>query len=110
MPVEAVIIAGMIICGASFSLHWMAVTGNLGVYRRVTEFRAYILTIVGTFALLVTLNGDLGLGLARTVREAAFAAATIVSSTGFSTADFTRWGAAAQVILLLVMSMYLAKK
>ncbi len=101
--VEIVLIIGMLVCGASFSWHWQAVRGNPGVYLRVSEFRVYLALFVGATALLFAVNSELGDSAGRTLRDAAFNVATVLTSTGFGTADYTEWGPPAQVLLLLIM-------
>lgn len=103
VAVELVLIVGMFACGASFAWHWQAVRGDRRVYLRSSEFRFYCLVFVSVALALVALTGDLGVGMGQRVRDAAFNAATIVTSTGFGTADFTTWAPAAQVLLLLFM-------
>lgn len=105
VAIEIVIVAAMIIGGASFTLHYRAVQGDLGVYRRVSEARLYLQVLVGAtalFTVLLVIDG-IGDGVGDAFRSAAFNAATIVSSCGFATDDFTTWGSAAQFLLLVLM-------
>ncbi|MCP3938435.1 MAG: TrkH family potassium uptake protein [Actinomycetia bacterium] len=103
VTVEIVLILGMIYCGGSFALHWQAIRGDWTVYHRVSEFRIYIAMIVILIPVATVLNHDLDVGLGRRALDAAFNIATVVTSTGFGTADFTLWGPASQVLLLLLM-------
>lgn len=105
VAIEVVIIIAMIIGGASFTLHYRAVQGDLGVYRRVSEARLYLQVLVGATALLTVLLLVDGVedGVGGALRSAAFNAATIVSSCGFGTDDFTTWGSSAQFLLLVLM-------
>ena len=99
---EFIIIAGMIFCGANFSLHWYAFKSGPKVYHRVSELRWYLGLIVGSTFILIWLNyGNLSLG--RNVRESFFYAASLGTSTGFGTSDFTVWAPAAQIVLLTLM-------
>ena len=101
--VELILIIGMFICGASFSWHWQAFRGDLGVYWRVSEFRLYAAMVVAAIAGVFVLNLDLGMSASRTLRDAAFNVVSVITSSGFGTSDFTMWGPAAQVLLLLLM-------
>ncbi len=103
VAVEMVLTVGMFVCGASFAWHWQAVRGNPGVYARSSEFRLYVMAFAVVIAGLVVFTADLDVTSGQRARDAVFNAATIVTSTGFGTADFTLWAPAAQVLLLLFM-------
>ncbi len=110
--VEGVLIVGMIIGGASFTLHWNAIRGDLGVYRRTGEFHTYIKVLAGAMAALVLLLwifDDLPFDTA--FRAGVFNATTLGTSTGFGNAteagspgDFLGWMAATHVVLLFLMA------
>lgn len=105
VAVEVVLIIAMVIGGASFTLHYRALRGEIGVYRRVGEARLYGVVLLGATGLLtiLLLVDDVADGVADAFRQAAFNAATIVSSCGFGTSDFTSWGSAAQFLLVILM-------
>jgi len=52
---------------------------------------------------VAALNVELDVDHARRALDAAFNVTTVITSTGFGTADFTLWGPASQVLLLLLM-------
>lgn len=101
--IEIILIIGMVYCGGSFALHWQAVKGDWSVYHRVSEARIYFAIGVIAVPVFFLLNLDLDVSHARRALDASFNVATVVTSTGFGTADFTLWGPAAQVLLLLLM-------
>jgi len=101
--VEGLLVVGMLYCGANFALHWKAVQGDWGVYRRISEFRLYLGLFVGLVAMITWVNRSQLTGLSTNLRQSVFNVTTLLTSTGFGTSDFTRWGPAAQVVLLLVM-------
>ena len=100
--VEVVLILGMLYCGANFSIHWHAVTGGIGAYRRVSEIRWYLWLIFSAFGLLIWVNAG-ELGWLQNIRESLFYAVSLGTSTGFGTSDYIAWMPAAQVILLVLM-------
>jgi trk system potassium uptake protein TrkH len=71
---------------------------------RDEEFRLYAAVLaVGSILLLIeVLAGDLASG-EEAVREAVFQAVSIMTTTGFATADYTEWSALAAMTLLLLM-------
>lgn len=67
------------------------------------EVRTFILIVVAAIA-LVTLNvQDMYPSVAEALRHAAFTVASLISTTGFSTADFNLWPSLAKTVLVLVM-------
>ena len=54
---------------------------------------------------ILVLEGDYGATWGRALRDSAFAVSSIITTTGFITADFDRWDAAAQITLILLMFM-----
>jgi trk system potassium uptake protein TrkH len=104
VAVELVLVVVMLFSAASFTLHWQALTGRPRVYLQSPLFRFYI----GVFAVFVTLVTLLlwaqqGLTFGRALRDATFNVASLLTSTGFGTADFARWVPGAQVLLLALM-------
>ncbi len=111
--VEAVMIAAMLVGGASFTLHWRALSGNPRAYGRSSEFRTYLMVIAaaGLFASLLNWANDLS-DLPNSIRNGIFNAATLGTSTGFGNAsganpggDFAGWAPGAQALLLPLMVM-----
>ncbi|WP_419908796.1 TrkH family potassium uptake protein [Candidatus Poriferisodalis sp.] len=102
VAVELVLIAGMITCGASFSIHWHLITRTRSQRRSYSELRWYLGLIGGAAVALLVLNsGKLGFG--DNVREAAFYAASLGSNTGYGLTDYAHeqlWTPSAQLVLL----------
>ncbi len=98
----ALMIAGMITCGASFSIHWHLITRTPSQRRGYSELRWYLGLIGGAaIALLVLNSGKLSLG--DNLREAAFYAASLGSNTGYGLTDYAHeqfWTPSAQLVLL----------
>ena len=103
--IDYVIILFMFAAGANFSLHYHAFSGKLSGYFRSGEFRAYAaITVLATLAVGAFLTADSFYhGPLETLRKAAFQVVSVITTTGFATADFEGWPYAAQVALLLLM-------
>ena len=110
---ETVVIVGMLVGGASFTLHWRAITGNPRAYGQSSEFRLYISAILVAAAAIAALNwlNDIS-GIANSIRNGVFNAVTMGTSTGFANAsganpggDFAAWTPGAQALLLPLMVM-----
>jgi trk system potassium uptake protein TrkH len=102
--IETVIIAFMFLAGTNFSLHYRALWGRSSAYWRDSEFKFYT-TVIGFASFLVTLNlfwnqyGSLFLSL----RHAVFQVVSLVSTTGFISADFSQWPSFSRGILFVLM-------
>lgn len=103
--VETVIIVFMFLAGANFALHYRFLTGALGAHRRDPEFRGYLffwlISALAVAALIVRRPEFETPGAA--VRAAFFQVTSILTTTGFTTADFDRWPDAVRFLLLILM-------
>lgn len=102
--VEAAFIVLMLYGATNFTLHWRFVTGQRDAYLRSSMFRYYLKVFVGfTATITFLLWWRDGFAPARALRDAAFNVTTLLTSTGFGTADYVQWGAAVQLLLLALM-------
>ncbi len=101
---DGVVTVFMILAGTNFALHYQALTGNLRAFYRNNEFRFYGLTLAGA-VLLVTLilRVETYETLAKAFRYAAFQVTSLMTTTGYTTADFETWPSFAQYILVILM-------
>lgn len=99
---EWICILFMLLASVNFALHYRLMTGKVGEVFKDTELRTFI-GIVVFFVLAVTMveRTDLG-GFSTSLRHSAFQVASIVSTTGFMTADYACWRPAAQMFLFLL--------
>jgi len=103
--IEVVIIIFMLLAGTNFALHYRALRGDLLGYLRNFEFRGYVFiwaAACGLLAVLILFSGrydDLG----HAVRTAFFQGTSIMTTTGFTTADFDTWPNAARLLLVVLM-------
>lgn len=104
--VDTIIIVFMFLAGVNFSLHYHALTGKPGRYFRDPEFRFYLFFLLGA-SLFITFNiwFDSALPFSRCLRDAAFTATSIMTTTGFCTADFDQWPNASRLLLVVMMFM-----
>jgi trk system potassium uptake protein TrkH len=101
---DAVIIIFMVIAGINFSLHYRLISDGPGVYWKDPECRVFLFIIAGLTA-LVTLNiyGNVYDSLLSSFRYAAFQVSSIITTTGFASADFEIWPSLSHTILLVAM-------
>ncbi len=98
---DTVFIVFMLLAGINFSLHYRLLRGDWKVFWQDSECRVFLL-LVAMLTALVTWNvhGSVYASLAEAFRQAAFQVSSIITTTGFATADFDRWPALSQQILL----------
>ena len=101
---DFVIVIFMLLAGINFSLHYKLLTGDLKIFGKDSECRVFMI-IVGAFILLVTLDiyGDVYESLFQAFRFAAFQISSIITTTGFVSADYGKWPDFSQLILLVCM-------
>ncbi|NLN97042.1 MAG: TrkH family potassium uptake protein [Eubacteriaceae bacterium] len=101
--IEYVLGIAMLLFGINFNLYFMILIRKWKDAVKSEELRAY-LSIVAVSVTLIVLNllpsYD---SLRKCIRDAFFAVSTVITTTGFSTADYGSWPAFSQVILLLLM-------
>jgi len=101
---DAVIIFFMLLAGINFSLHYQMLRGKPLVFWKDSECRFFLgivllLTIIVSFNVYGTVYNEIGQAL----RYGAFQVVSIVTTTGYATADYEKWPAMSQLILLLCM-------
>jgi trk system potassium uptake protein TrkH len=98
----------MLIAGTNFALHYRMMTGWGRAWFGDVEWRVYagVALVAALFCFVaLVLSDDGGGGLWSSFRAAFFNVTAIISTTGFTTADFGAWPVVTQVILLGLMFM-----
>ena len=102
--VQWVITAFMMGAGINFILYYRLLMGEFRLIRQNTEVKAYIgIFVVATLVIALSLNRGFYGSFGESVRYAGFQAASILTTTGYATADFATWPALAQGILFALM-------
>jgi len=95
-----IVVVFMVLAGTSFALHYRA-TRTPQVYWRSTEFRVYLgVTVVAATVMIV---GTWGGSVHDTIRDAVFTSASMITTTGYGTADFGLWKPALQIMIVGLM-------
>jgi trk system potassium uptake protein len=103
--VELVLIALMVAGGLNFTLHFrLIVLRQWRVFVRDSEVRLYLgLLTAATLLVAISLSSSLGAGWWHSLRLSAFQVVSIMTATGFSSADFDTWTEFARFALLALM-------
>lgn len=100
--IDMVVTVFMLLSGINFALHYQALTGNLKSFYRNSELRFFIGTFaVGTILVAWSIWWEDLFNLGQSLRYAAFQVASILTTTGYATADFEQWPSLAKIILVL---------
>lgn len=104
VAVEIIITLFMFICGANFALYYGAFKGNIKGIFKDEEFRLYT-GVVLVSIVLITLNIYINVykDLGESLRKSSFQVVTIITTTGYATADFNQWPSFSKMILLILM-------
>jgi len=99
-----VLVVFMVIAGANFALHYRLLRRRLNPLRD-EELRVYlgILLVVSLILLLELLRAGLYAFGEEAVRQSAFQVASMMTTTGYGSADFAQWTVLTSFLLIAVM-------
>lgn len=102
--VEWIIAIFMMIFGVNFTLYYQVIKGNVKNALRNEELKYYVLIIVVAIAFITINIWDIyGGNFVEAVRASTFQVSSIVTSTGFATADFNLWPTMSKMIIMFLM-------
>ena len=93
----------MFLFGINFSCFYLLLLGKLRSVLKDEELRLYVGLAVACVIGLVLSIRPLYETLGETIRHASFQVSTIMTTTGYTTADYDAWPAIAKCILMLLM-------
>lgn len=102
--VDIIITVFMFLAGINFALHFCALRGKFSHFARSSEFRFYC-TIAGVSIFIITLYlvSSGYSSLSGSLRYASFQVVSIMTTTGFATADYEVWPVVTQMLLVNLM-------
>jgi len=103
-PIVWIIIVFMFVSGVNFGVLFQAQRREWKDALRSEELRWYTIITVGAVALIaVDLVLKTGLGVYQSISQSAFQVVTLMTTTGYATADFDLWPYFSKLVLILVM-------
>ena len=101
---DTIFIFFMILAGINFTLHYQLLRGRPLAFWRDSECRFYLGLLLLLIA-VVSFNtyGTVYETIGGSIRYSAFQVVSIITTTGFATADYLQWPAMSQLILLVCM-------
>jgi trk system potassium uptake protein TrkH len=101
--IDWVVIFFMLVAGTNFSLHYRFLKGDFRVYFRNTEFR-FFMTLIALAVVVILTDTALRYGnMDRAFRDTFFQVTSILTTTGYGTADYERWSFTSQFVLFVLM-------
>lgn len=101
-----IIIVFMLVAGLNFTLHYQALNGHPEAYLKSSECRLYLgIFVMSTVFIAWNIYGVNYDKVSDSVAESAFQTASIMTTTGFVSADWEKWPWACQWLLLCLMFM-----
>ncbi len=102
VAVEIVCTVFMFFAGVNFSLYFYVFTGKFSEIRKNSEFKAYVsIFLIIILCITLTLIPHYH-SILKAIRYSSFQVASIVTTTGFATCDYTTWPAASQFFIFLL--------
>ena len=96
---------GMLVFSLNFNLFYILLIGNIKQFFKSEEMR-WFLGIVSMAVILISINVyPMYNNISLVIRDVFFTVSSIVSTTGYSTADFDKWPLFSKIILLFLMFM-----
>ncbi|HBV87840.1 MAG TPA: hypothetical protein DEF42_14560 [Desulfosporosinus sp.] len=104
LAIELIIVVFMIIAGVNFGLYFQAWRSGISKIFRDIEFQFYLgIIIVSTLLISLSLWWTMGIEGGNSLRQALFQVVSIITTTGFMSADFDQWPSVTKIILLCLM-------
>ena len=101
--IQWVVTVFMVVFGVNFNVYFLLLMGRPGQAFRCEEMRWYLAIIAAATALIFVNAYDALLTAENNLRNAAFQVASIITTTGYATADFNLWPGFSRTILVMLM-------
>jgi trk system potassium uptake protein TrkH len=102
--IQYVIVVFMFFAGTNFTLSYIAIKGNFKKVFKDEEFKYYSLFIlIFSLVIFVGLAVSTSLGLEHAFRDSIFQVVSIITTTGYATADYLTW---APILTFLIFALF----
>jgi len=93
----------MFMAGINYTLYFNALRGDMGKFWKSSEFRFYVLVTSLAIAGVALHELNTYGSLVNSLRYASFQVVSIITTTGFATADYEIWSHHSQMLLMVLM-------
>ncbi len=98
-----VITFGMLAFGVNFNIYFLLLLRRFGQALKSTELWTYLGIVAASIAVITWNISSMYNSFSESLRHAAFQVSSIITTTGYATADFNLWPGLSKAILLLLM-------
>lgn len=100
--IDGVITVFCVLFGVNFALFYFMILGDFKSILKNEELRTYILLIAGATAAIMLNIHSLYPTIGKSFRYAVFQVVTVITTTGYSTADFAQWPMFSKAVLMML--------
>ena len=105
---QAVTTVFMVLFGVNFSVYFFLLRRRFRLAWHNSEVRWYFIIIFGAIVLIsanLLLTGGFFSTVFQTIHHVAFSVGSVITTTGFGTADFAKWPEFSKTVLLILMAI-----
>ncbi|MDH5203126.1 MAG: TrkH family potassium uptake protein [Nitrospirota bacterium] len=103
-PIEYITSLFMFLAGVNYSLYFYVFKGKLSGLWKSNEFKFYLtVTAIATLLITISVWTSSSSSIIDSFRYSLFQVVSLMTTTGYATADFEKWTSFAQIILVTVM-------
>ncbi|MCI8304287.1 MAG: TrkH family potassium uptake protein [Lawsonibacter sp.] len=103
VAIDVIITVFMLLFSINFAIYFLLLTKKWREALASDELRFFLLVVFGATAVITLTNLSVYSSAGESLRYASFQVASIISTTGFGTADFVLWPQFSQLIIVLLM-------
>ncbi len=100
--IQIVVTVFMLLFSVNFNSYFFIISGKFKEAFN-TEFRVFFIIVAAATAMITFNIKDLYSSVGEALRHSAFTVASLISTTGFSTADFNLWPELSRTLLVMIM-------
>ncbi|MDY6145976.1 MAG: TrkH family potassium uptake protein [Peptoniphilaceae bacterium] len=101
--IQWVLAIGMLVFSVNFNLHYLLMTRKVREFLKDEELHWFLGIVVFCVAMILFNVASLYQSLSTSFRDVFFTVSSVISTTGFTTANYDQWPALAHVMLYLCM-------
>ncbi|MCM1227359.1 MAG: TrkH family potassium uptake protein [Clostridium sp.] len=101
--IDGVLTVGMILFGVNFSMYYFAVTKRFSNILKNSELKTYLSIMAAATVFIMINTAPIYGSVTKCFRYAVFQVSSVMTSTGYSTADYSQWPEFSQTVLLMIM-------
>ena len=103
--IEWVITAFMFLFSINFNMYFYLIIRRFSSVAKDSEWKVFTLIVLSATLLIALSVRNLYTSLSQTIRVSAFQVVSVISTTGFCTADYNLWNGFTKIIIIVLMTI-----